>query len=115
MSGWAKAFNELLAVNRPDKPLDFLVEKVGAELDSMDMRLEALECAPEAPAANPVGDARAVMREHLEADEGIKQAYIANIGMLIHDEISSGGYRPKLRSTDREVIAEGVLKLLFWD
>lgn len=120
---WAKAFNDFCRTKGVDgsalkdsRYISTLVEVLGVEFDSMDTRLEMLEAkAEEPPPVNPIVEARAVLREHLEKDEGFKQGYLANVAMLIHDELFSRGYKPKLRPVDRNAIAEGILRLLFWD
>lgn len=56
--------------------------------------------------------ARQIFAEALK-DPGLHISYVANIAMLLYDELDRRGYRPSLQPQDREEIAKRLLKLLF--
>ena len=87
------------------------IDDIAAHCEDLDQRLAALAGAPP---ADPIAEARAIMREAL-ADPGRHLAYLANVGMLLHDELETRGYKPKLRSHDRTEVSQKVLDLLFLD
>lgn len=60
----------------------------------------------EAVTASRISQARKVMRDALE-DAGLRQAYIANVSMLIHDRL---GYFDHVK---RDEVADRILELLF--
>lgn len=57
---------------------------------------------------NKIAKARKVMRDEFEKDEGFKEAYVANIAMLLHDRYGIRNYEK------RNAAAEDILKLVFY-
>lgn len=64
---------------------------------------------------NKIQRARETMRNAFDADEDFKDVYIANIAMLMYDELHKMKYRPKLRYNDRNELAEKIVDLIFYD
>lgn len=62
---------------------------------------------------NKIVNARRVMWNELENDPGFRLGYEANVAMLLHDELHTRGYKPKLKFTDRNEIATALLKRIF--
>lgn len=63
--------------------------------------------------SSKIAKARKVMWDALENDPDFKLGYVANISMLMYDELHTRKYRPKLRKEDRDAISERLLKLIF--
>lgn len=57
-------------------------------------------------------EARRIMADNLK-DPDLRQGYIDNIAMRMHDELHERGYKPKLKHDDRNQIAENLLELIF--
>ncbi len=57
---------------------------------------------------NEIAKARKVMRDAFEKDDGFKEAYIANIAMLLHDRHGITNYEKS------NAAAEDILKLIFY-
>lgn len=57
--------------------------------------------------ANEIADARKTMRDAFEKDEEFKHVYLANIAMLLYDELG-------LEKEKRDEVSDKVLKLIFY-
>lgn len=57
--------------------------------------------------ANEIADARKTMRDAFEKDEEFKHGYLANIAMLLYDELG-------LEKEKRDEVSDKVLKLIFY-
>lgn len=64
---------------------------------------------------NKIQKARKVFSKAFDRNPDFRDTYMANIAMLLYDELHKMKYRPKLRSEDRNAVAEKVIDLIFYD
>jgi hypothetical protein len=98
----------------PQEPEEAKVLQEAAEEALDEMFEEAFEEGMKeqeaSPKKNPIVEARRVLWEAMCKSPGLKLCYVANVAMIIYDELHARGYKPKLRPEDRDAIAEAILE-----
>jgi len=64
---------------------------------------------------NKIQKARKVFADAFDKDPDFRHTYMANIAMLLYDNLHERKYKPKLKPEDRNAVAEKIIDLIFCD